>query len=308
MASVAAALSSFGHEARRWAYWDRAGGIENTVFLAGSGRSGTTWVEEVLNRHGDHRVLFEPFFADRVPAARLFPRGLYLAPDEQDRPRHAAAERILTGRVHDRWIDHHNRAVLPKKRLVKDIRANLWLGWATRNWPQMPVVYLVRHPIAVAASALRLGWADGLDLLLEQPKLIDEHLTSAQVTTLRRLDDGLARFVARWCVENVVAFRTLGPDRAALIVYEELVERPNDEATRLLSAVGQTPDAALEQALAKPSRLSRSRAGDALSTPATHTVAMQVIEDMGLGAAYPGADSVDADALHGLWRQMSADT
>ena len=34
----------------------------NTVLIAGSGRSGTTWLSEILNYNNDYRSIFEPFY------------------------------------------------------------------------------------------------------------------------------------------------------------------------------------------------------------------------------------------------------
>ena len=56
-----------GHRwlARR-AFLDRAGGPERTVLLAGSGRSGTTWLAELLT-DARTRLLFEPLHPVRGP-------------------------------------------------------------------------------------------------------------------------------------------------------------------------------------------------------------------------------------------------
>lgn len=44
---------------------DKADG--QVVFVAGSRRSDTTWLQEIINYRRDHRILFEPFFHARVP-------------------------------------------------------------------------------------------------------------------------------------------------------------------------------------------------------------------------------------------------
>ena len=37
-------------------------GTNKTIFIAGIGRSGTTWVAETINYFNEFRILFEPFF------------------------------------------------------------------------------------------------------------------------------------------------------------------------------------------------------------------------------------------------------
>lgn len=51
---------------------------ENTLFIAGSARSGTTWLQEIINYKHDHRIIFEPFHGDRVSLCKHFHRRQYL--------------------------------------------------------------------------------------------------------------------------------------------------------------------------------------------------------------------------------------
>ena len=302
-------------EARRWAYVDLGGGAENTVFIAGSGRSGTTWVEEVVDRHHDHRVMFEPFFPRQVPQLGAMVEGLYLRNDVAD-PRYVEpVARVLEGRLRNRWIDHLNRVRIARKRLIKEIRANCWLGWAARRWPHMPMVFVMRHPLAVATSSLGMGWSDGLDRVLAQPELVADHCAE-HTDFLRALSDPLERAVARWCVENIVPMRTLGPTRATLLLYEDLVAEPQREAGRLLSAFGQLPDDALTSALARPSHLSAG--GSAATTgaspvtawrerldPSQRARAVRVIERLGFGDVYGDDPWPDSAAAHAKWARAT---
>src|SRR5437870_3848637 len=80
-------------------YVDRGGGPEDTFFMAGTGRSGTTWIAEVLNHDHAYRYLHEPFRPGRVRATKPFLPRQYLRPDDRD-PRYVEPARaILSGRV-----------------------------------------------------------------------------------------------------------------------------------------------------------------------------------------------------------------
>jgi hypothetical protein len=298
-------------ELRRWGYLDLGGGVEDTVFIAGSGRSGTTWVEEVVDRHHDHRVLFEPFYPRQVRQVAAMTEGLYLRNDVDD-PRYVASvQRILEGRLRNRWIDHLNHVRIARRRLVKEIRANCWLGWAARRWPQMPMVFVMRHPLAVVASGLGMGWSDGLDRVLAQPTLLSDHAAD-HIEYLRSLTDPFERAVARWCVENAVPMRTLGPKRATLVLYEDLITDPGREAQRLVTALGQEADAALEEALARPSRLSAG--GTTAATGGSPLDAwrkrldeqqrhrgLAVVQRLGFGDVYGDDPMPDSAAAHRRW-------
>jgi len=127
-------------------YVDTAGGLENTIFLAGSGRSGTTWIAELMNFDNSYRFIFEPLHINRVPLAKPFGWRRYLRPDDDNPELLDSMKTILGGRFRNSWTDHFNRCWIPKKRLVKEIRANLLLGWLHKHFPQVRIVLLLRHP------------------------------------------------------------------------------------------------------------------------------------------------------------------
>src|SRR3712207_9472155 len=75
------------------------GDHRNSVFLAGSGRSGTTWVAEIINHRNGYRLVFEPFHPGRVGICGSFRRKQYLRPDDRREAYLGPARRILTGGV-----------------------------------------------------------------------------------------------------------------------------------------------------------------------------------------------------------------
>ena len=150
------------------------GDHRDSVFLAGSGRSGTTWVSGIIDHHNEYRLIFEPFHPGKVRVCKDFRRKQYLRPDDRREEYLGAARRILTGKLRSPWTDRFNTKLLARRRLIKDIRANLLLGWMAENFPGMPIVLLMRHPCAVAASRLALGWRDNLSETMEQEELVED--------------------------------------------------------------------------------------------------------------------------------------
>src|SRR5262249_34530295 len=134
------------------------GDYRQTVMLAGVGRSGTTWVEQVINHGNDYREMFEPFHFEKTPDCAHFKVHQYLRTDCRD-PRYLSpATRIVTGRIHSPWIDRFNHRHWARQRLIKDIRVNLLLKWLHARFPGMPLLLMLRHPCAVASSCLQLKW------------------------------------------------------------------------------------------------------------------------------------------------------
>src|SRR5439155_17907235 len=113
------------------------------------------------------------------------------------------ADEILSGRVRSIWTDKYNRAHLPRKRLVKEVRGNLLLGWMHRNFPGMPIVLVLRHPCAVVSSQLKLPWNWHTDpeVFLSQDALMKDHLEPFR-EELTRVTDPFERHVLVWCIEN----------------------------------------------------------------------------------------------------------
>ena len=287
----------YRHEYRRWAVLDRAGGPEDAVVIAGSGRSGTTWVEELINSDGSARILFEPFRSSEVPALRSIGEYRYLRQDDE---RYVTdVERLLSGYPrHNRWINHQNYARIARWRIIKEIRAHGLLGWTRAHFPDTPMVFVMRHPITVAASQQRMGWRDRLAQFTSQPELVHDHL-APHLDIVESLQTPWQRLIGQWCIENMLALRTLGASDAALVLYEELLTDPAAlDAVR--TAVGRgVAEPTREVHLAKPSKMARAdsavrHGGDLLAAPFMAVTSDQRRQAMEICAAF-GLDDIYGD-------------
>ncbi len=214
--------------------------IARTVFLAGCGRSGTTWLSEILNADRHYHYLFEPFNNKKTPTWRQFAYRQYLPRGVVNAQARSAAEGILSGRVHSAWIDSQNQALISGDRLVKDTRANLMLGWLRAEFPEMPVVLLTRHPLAVTLSREKLGWGPGVSMedLENQPELMERHLEPHRLLLERLSGDDFSMQIANWCIEHLVPLAELRDGEFCLVQYESLVRNPEDELGRLFGYLG----------------------------------------------------------------------
>ena len=218
-----------------------AGDYRNTVFLAGTGRSGTTWLENIVNHDNGFRVMYEPFHSVRVPLLKGWRYRQYLSADNRDRRFLEPAARILGGSVRNGWIDQLNGRFIARKRLIKDIRANLILKWIKRHFPEIPIVLLLRHPCAVAQSKVKLGWETHLDEFLLQPDLVNDFLAPVH-DAVKGARDVFDRHVVMWCVENWVPLRQFAPGEILVVFYEDLCTRTWQATESVLSFVGRTAD------------------------------------------------------------------
>jgi len=306
VARVRPALVEIRRELKRWAYVDLEPSLAATTVLAGSGRSGTTWLGEVIGRKHDHRLIFEPLRASRVPAVAHFVHSQYLRPDNTDPRWIEPVERILRGRMRNRWTDHQNHVIVARHRLVKMIRANNLLKWLCGTFGEVRVVWLVRHPCAVASSARTLGWKDHVSELLAQTDLVTDHLRP-HLAVIDDAGTAFERLVVQWCIETIVPLRMLQPEDVCLTFYEDICVSPVTEATRVLEAIGHGPDGDLADAVYRPSKLARAESavhqGDDLLTGWTRYVtdaergrAQELATAFGLGDVYGSDVRPDTEA------------
>ena len=302
-------LRHLGRSARGQMHLDFNGDPAKTVLVAGSGRSGTTWIGDIANFRNTYRVMFEPFRQDRVDLARNFQLRQYIDPDDESPRFLSAARRIVTGNVRDSWIDSRNTRILTTARLIKDVRVNLMLKWLRRRFPMMPIVLVLRHPCAVARSRVAAGWQPQLEVLLKQEPLVRDHL-HPYVSEIRAAKPGFDSFIFEWCVEHMVALRQLDRGDVFMCFYEDFCVYPEREIRALLCFLGQPYDANALHLSRRPSAVSRSESaimqGEDLvegwrkrTSRAELDRANEILEMFELDRVYPGSmpDRREAESL-----------
>ena len=111
------------------------------------------------------------------------------------------------------------------------------------NFPGMPIVLLLRHPCAVVASRLALGWKDNLIETMEQEELVEDFLLPMEAE-IRAARDDFERHLFLWCIDNYVPLKQFGPGEIHLVFYENLLANPEEELRSLFGFLGEDPTAA----------------------------------------------------------------
>lgn len=228
----------------------------NTVLLAGMGRSGSTWVGDILNYDNSYRDIFEPFFPAKVPEAKSFAYPQYIRPDNKDGTFLKAAKQILSGSFRNKWTDHNNKRLFTTKRLIKDIRANLFLKWVHENFPGIPIILLLRHPCAIIPSWLKAGFGDGTraqQRILEQAHLLEDHIAPF-AEQFAKTRDPFERLVFFWCIYYYVPLKQFKRDEICVTFYENFYLKPREELDKIFSFIGRSYSEKTMEILSKPSR------------------------------------------------------
>jgi hypothetical protein len=288
-------LSCFGHNF--WLHGIDIPNEQNTIFLAGTGRSGTTWVSNVINYRKSYREMFEPFRPKTVPEVAHFKNKQYIRPDSQDPRFLEPVKAILAGRISNWWVDQYNTRFFATRRLIKDIRANLFLKWLHTQFPKIPIVLLLRHPCAVALSKRKLKWQIYMETFLSQPELMEDYLEPfAEVMACT--ENEFDKHVLDWCIETYVPLKQFKPGEIHLIFYENFCLEPEQEARRLFQFLGIPYDPQrVQQVIRRPSELSQpdspiQNGGDLVSswmkhiTPQETQRAIQLLRLFGLDQIY----------------------
>lgn len=220
----------------------RMGNYRNAVWLIGDGRSGTTWVADLVSQHERYRQLFEPFHPQLVKPASFLKPHQYMRPETIDTRLQALAAEVFSGRFTDRHVDQPNRALWYRGLLIKDIFANLFAYWASLRFPMVKIILLIRNPFAVALSKSRKkSWywlTEPLDLLAQR-SLREDFLGPFEDTIRETSAKGnyVLNQILIWAIINYVPLRQFGPERLHVVFYEDVYASPSRQVAEILGFV-----------------------------------------------------------------------
>lgn len=232
------ALGAYGY----WRLHNR--NLKDTVFMSGTGRSGSTWLAEMLTVLPGYHILYEPFHlgSNQVCRQHGFTWNNYIRPGADAPEKKAYVKRILNGReLSTRTLNRH--VIRPLKLLrvqgfvVKSINANMMLAWLSEVFP-VKTILLLRHPCAVVASQLKAGgwsWRARKDAIYLPDQLMDDH------PHLQKIYDGLSsseeNLAFNWAIQNFIPLRQRGSWLTT--TYEKLVRDEDKELERIFSYLDQ---------------------------------------------------------------------
>jgi hypothetical protein len=224
-----------------------------TVLVTSSGRSGSTWIEEVISVSDKFRIMFEPFHKYETAGLEHWEYRQYLERENRSEAFLRDAKRVLEGRVRSKWIDQDNRVFFSNRRLIKDIRTNLCVAWMKQQFPDLKVIYLIRHPFSVALSRMKLGWEADLGLMTSQSELMAKHFPN-DAAFFQSITDPFLQHVAFWVIENLVPLRELEDGDALPIAYEDVQRDPTREFSRVFEWLDLEVPQGIDLLAKKPSR------------------------------------------------------
>lgn len=208
--------------------------IQNTITVSCSPRSGSTWLSERLISIGKLDCVDEPLRLEKGRDDPLYHLGLRartcLIDADQNRIDSVKSimNEVLYGRVG--YLELYPR--LQRRLLLKFVRINRMLGWATREFNLRYNVLLLRHPCAVISSQLLMhggntAWFTVSKPAPDIPKYIEDKVNE--------LSNGKAHrtLAINWALDQRIPLFDDRPKNILLVFYEDLIINPEQELSRI---------------------------------------------------------------------------
>jgi hypothetical protein len=241
-------------------YIDLNHSLDKSLLISGTPRSGSTWLANLLGEMLRYRLIFEPLTHGTDGIERYEAR--YFREDANSQDLRERFERLLVGTARDPALDSRNQQALARGRLVKGIATNLLLGWFQKQFPSVPVVYLVRHPLLVVSSYMQMSWLTpkGAEHWLEQDQLMTDHLAPFEAL-IASADTRLKQSALEWCVLNYVPMHQEHSSNLIQVSYEELVMAPQRVLRDLSTFLG-LEEPIMPKSIKTPSHTAESSVAD----------------------------------------------
>jgi len=250
--------------------------LNDTILIAGSPRSGTTWLMEIFENIPGYTYLFEPlqpeWFPDSIKAG--FKGRPYLPENQSFQDGEKYLKKIFSGQIVSQIPPYSYNAkmtinrLLNKKLIVKSVRLNRSLPWIHNKFKLRKIIFIIRHPCAVIDSQLKTGFTGyheyqppyqnrfptKKEIIAEASNIdiLDKTLIK-RLEKIKKLEEMLA---ACWCLDNYIPLYKLNSEKWNIVIYEKLMTDGESIIKYLFNEIGEknTIDLAI-RFLNKPSML-----------------------------------------------------
>jgi hypothetical protein len=239
---------------------DRTRNRASPVIILGFGRSGTTWLADIVSKMIGNLILFEPLHPSVISASDALsysrPRADQRAPElHQHLTFVLDKQRKLPWLLRNHLPVHVNDADPYFMEYLwqfcdiagfKEIRMNFMIPWLMER--QMgSVLFIVRDPRAVISSILRrdnfweFGWPGTYELmvsnLLDDPALAD-HPIQRHAAFIRGPRSYVERIAIMWALTHAVALDDARRHGVPVVRYENLYRQPFEVTRQIAEWLG----------------------------------------------------------------------
>jgi hypothetical protein len=227
----------------------------------GFGRSGTTWISELISKISGSLILFEPLHPCAAEFSRDISYGTVVHPQDSlllETPLKAVMDKqkrekwLLRGHIPMSLDDAPESLVdlLWRECPVlgfKEIRANLMIDWLHSEFGAR-IVYIVRDPCAVIASIKarvnfwgEFGWPEHYQMFLDRTvynSVYEDHSIQSAIDTIEKASTDIEKQAVMWAVTHAIALPELRRLGLPVFQYEDFSTDPFDTVRNLVNYLG----------------------------------------------------------------------
>lgn len=216
---------------------------EDGIVIFGAGRSGSTWLMEMMMNIPGACVQWEPLHVEKgvVPTEYNFGNWPYLPPDESDPRFYALFRDIFEYTTFNNWtMQYLNRNQVHHARFVmtKFIRGNLLIPYLISHFEfKHPPVYLLRHPVDTCVSQMKAFYQnEDMHTLLKPKNWIHSERYHEHQSFFDTLKTDFDRLIALWCLNEAPIVNNITSLQPLVVVhYNSLLIDPESEMRRILT-------------------------------------------------------------------------
>jgi len=203
----------------------------NTIFILGDGRSGTTWINDLINYDGRYIEVFEPFhgrYNFNLEENRIYP----LLSDVK-------SISSLNGNIYSNLaIKNRKRFSIPHGIIIKDISAHFILQdlarWNFKN------IFIIRNPLSVALSKESYGgWHSESDINVILKNYNELNMIGKECFNKSLVTTNFLEYVLSWCLLHRHTLKQLDQLGFFPFFYESVLNTPEVMIEKLFISIGQ---------------------------------------------------------------------
>jgi hypothetical protein len=228
------------------------------IFVLGFGRSGTTWISDVISKVSGQLILFEPFHPSVTEFSREF--SYAAISNVNSKLIQSYLQDVMAKKYRKMWLMRNHIPVSLDKVSegflneiwercevigFKEIRANFMISWFYQNF-DCKVVYVVRHPCAVISSIVRrtnfweFGWPDTYNSFLKKSLLsrdgeaANSFMNLLPSDIINTADSYIDKIAVMWSITQLLAYSQIRDLGLPMFFYEDFYAHPFEFVKDLL--------------------------------------------------------------------------
>lgn len=234
--------------------------MENIIIL-GFGRSGTTWLSDIISKVTGNLILFEPFHPSVTDLSKRYSYST-ITEEEDVVVLEEYLKKVLNKKHRKMWLMRNHVPVRLENisqdflELLwnecevigfKEIRANFMIKTLQRML-NARIIFIIRHPLAVVASIKQrtnfweFGWQDTYNLFLQKTlysACYKTHRISRCIDIVNNAGADIVKStVIMWAITHAIVLPELKKLGLPLFFYEEFYRNPFSSARQLFRYLG----------------------------------------------------------------------